>query len=130
MSSDQPQFRIGHGYDIHRLSPGNRLVIGGVYIPYKTGAEAHSDGDAMYHSIVDSILGALTLPDIGQLFPDNDPQWKGADSSVFMEEAYKRMDERGYKISNLDVTLILQAPKVLRCLSQNLVHTLTLSIFT
>jgi 2-C-methyl-D-erythritol 2,4-cyclodiphosphate synthase len=104
--------RIGHGFDIHRLIEGTKLVIGGVEIPFKFGADAHSDGDAMYHSIVDSILGALTLPDIGQLFPDNDPNWKGADSSIFMEEAYKRMTERGYRIGNLDVTLILQTPKV------------------
>jgi 2-C-methyl-D-erythritol 2,4-cyclodiphosphate synthase len=67
----------------------------------------------MYHSIVDSILGALTLPDIGQLFPDNDPRFRGADSSIFMEEAYERMNMRGYRISNLDVTLILQTPKVM-----------------
>jgi len=108
----EPLMRIGHGFDIHRLIEGTPLVIGGVTIPFKYGADAHSDGDAMYHSIVDSILGALTLPDIGQLFPDNDPNWKGADSSIFMEEAYKRMTARGYRISNLDVTLILQAPKV------------------
>lgn len=126
-----------------RLVEGPPLVIGGVTIPHSRGADAHSDGDAMYHrcvgdrrdwrvrrdrstiarillfqslhlhhSIVDSILGALTLPDIGQLFPDNDPSWRGADSSIFMKEAFKRMDERGYQIGNLDVTLILQAPKV------------------
>ena len=111
-NNDEPMLRIGHGFDIHRLIEGTKLVIGGVEIPFKFGADAHSDGDAMYHSIVDSILGALTLPDIGQLFPDNDPNWKGADSSIFMEEAYKRMTERGYRIGNLDVTLILQAPKV------------------
>lgn len=111
-SSDEPALRIGHGFDIHRLIEGTKLVIGGVTIPFHLGADAHSDGDAMYHSIVDAILGALTLPDIGQLFPDNDPNWKGADSSIFMKEAYKRMDERGYRIGNLDVTLILQTPKV------------------
>lgn len=110
--SDEPALRIGHGFDIHRLIEGTKLVIGGVTIPFHLGADAHSDGDAMYHSIVDAILGALTLPDIGQLFPDNDPNWKGADSSIFMKEAYKRMDERGYRIGNLDVTLILQTPKV------------------
>lgn len=104
--------RIGHGFDIHRLIEGPKLVIGGVTIPHTKGADAHSDGDAMYHSIVDAILGALTLPDIGQLFPDNDQKWKGADSSIFMEEAYKKMTERGYKIGNLDITLILQSPKV------------------
>uniref|UniRef100_A0A7S2XZX5 2-C-methyl-D-erythritol 2,4-cyclodiphosphate synthase n=1 Tax=Fibrocapsa japonica TaxID=94617 RepID=A0A7S2XZX5_9STRA len=105
-------FLVGHGFDIHRLAPGLPLVIGGVTIPYELGAEAHSDGDVIYHSVVDAILGALTLPDIGQLFPDNDPRWKGADSSVFMEEAYRRMDEAGYTIGNVDVTLILQKPKV------------------
>jgi 2-C-methyl-D-erythritol 2,4-cyclodiphosphate synthase len=104
--------RTGHGYDIHRLAPGKPLVIGGVTIPFEKGAEAHSDGDVIYHSVVDAILGALCLPDIGELFPDNDPRWKGADSSVFMEEAYNRMTERGYVIGNVDVTLILQRPKV------------------
>lgn len=87
-------------------------MIGGVTIPFEKGAEAHSDGDVIYHSVVDAILGALCLPDIGELFPDNDPRWKGADSSVFMEEAYNRMTERGYVIGNVDVTLILQRPKV------------------
>lgn len=109
---DDPPIRIGHGFDIHRLIEGTKLVIGGVTIPHTKGADAHSDGDAMYHSIVDAILGAMALPDIGQLFPDNDAKWKGADSSIFMEEAFKRMDNRGYRISNLDVTLILQSPKV------------------
>lgn len=108
----EPLLRIGHGFDIHRMAPGLKLVIGGVDIDYELGVEAHSDGDVVYHSVVDAILGALTLPDIGQLFPDNDPRWSGADSSVFMEEAYRRMDERGYRIGNVDVTLILQKPKV------------------
>ena len=84
--SAEPFFRIGHGYDIHRLVEGKVLVIAGVTIPFHLGADAHSDGDAVYHSVVDAILGALTLPDIGQLFPDNDPRWKGADSSIFMKE--------------------------------------------
>eukprot|EP01035_Chromulina_nebulosa_P020238 gene20238-26275_t len=109
---DEPTIRIGHGFDIHRLIEGTKLVIGGVTIPYHLGADAHSDGDALYHCVVDAILGALNLPDIGQIFPDNDPKWKGADSSIFMIEAYNRMIERGYRISNLDVTLILQSPKV------------------
>eukprot|EP01041_Mallomonas_annulata_P008736 gene8736-18055_t len=112
VDNDEPLLRIGHGFDIHRLIEGTDLVIGGVKIPHHLGADAHSDGDALYHCVVDAILGALTLPDIGQLFPDNDPTWRGADSSVFMEEAYKRMAGRGYRIGNLDVTLILQSPKV------------------
>ena len=109
----EPLLRMGHGYDIHRLKEGGKLVIAGVEIPYELGADAHSDGDAVYHSIVDAILGALsTNKDIGMLFPDNDPQWKGADSSIFMNEAVKIMNERGYRIGNVDVTLILQKPKV------------------
>ena len=110
---DEPALRIGHGFDIHRLEDnGKPLVIGGVTIPFEKGCDAHSDGDAVYHSVVDAILGALTLPDIGQLFPDNDPTLSGADSSMFMKEAYKKMNERGYRIGNVDVTLILQRPKV------------------
>lgn len=109
----EPLLRMGHGYDIHRLKEGGKLVIAGVEIPYELGADAHSDGDAVYHSIVDAILGALsTNKDIGMLFPDNDPQWKGADSSIFMNEAVRIMKERGYRIGNVDVTLILQKPKV------------------
>ena len=111
---DEPALRIGHGFDIHRFKEGTPLVIAGVTIPYKFGADAHSDGDVVYHSIVDAILGAMsTNLDIGQLFPDNDPEYKGADSSIFMKEAYKRMTDRGYRIGNVDVTLILQSPKVM-----------------
>jgi len=129
--------RIGHGFDIHRMSPieqaGQPVVIGGVTIEHKDqkwvdvdgkyvgkgeiyetqlGVEAHSDGDVVYHSIVDAIFGALTLPDIGQVFQDTDPRWKGCDSSKFMEHAFTVMDEYGYKIGNIDVTLILERPKV------------------
>jgi 2-C-methyl-D-erythritol 2,4-cyclodiphosphate synthase len=129
--------RIGHGFDIHRMAPleqaGQPLVIGGVTIdhapqawtdadgtyvgkgePYPTilGVVAHSDGDVVYHSIVDAIFGALTLPDIGQVFQDSDPRWRGCDSSKFMEHATTIMKEHGYKIGNVDVTLILERPKV------------------
>jgi len=112
LASDPP-FRIGHGFDIHRLEPGLPLVIGGVKIDFEKGSAAHSDGDALYHSVTDAILGAIGMPDIGQLFPDNDPKWKGADSSAFMKEAHRLMTLRGYKIGNVDVTLILQKPKVM-----------------
>ncbi|CAM9644145.1 unnamed protein product [Pylaiella littoralis] len=112
-ANEDPPMLIGHGFDIHRLVEGKELVIGGVNIPYELGADAHSDGDVIYHSVVDAILGALGLPDIGQLFPDNDPDWSGADSSIFMEEAYRRMDSRGFRVGNVDVTLILQKPKVM-----------------
>lgn len=130
--------RIGHGFDIHKMVPlseaGQPVVIGGVIIDhedqkwtdkdgkytdepnsiYKTqlGVIAHSDGDVIYHSLVDAIFGALTLPDIGQVFQDTDPRWKGCDSSKFMEHAYKVMTYYGYQIGNIDVTLILERPKV------------------
>lgn len=108
--------RIGHGWDIHRLSTreeaGQGCIIGGVQVDCDFGVVAHSDGDVLYHSAVDAVLGALSLPDIGQLFPDNDARWKGAPSEKFLEEAWRLMDERGYRISNLDATLVLQRPKV------------------
>ncbi|KAF7846765.1 hypothetical protein BT93_L3776 [Corymbia citriodora subsp. variegata] len=80
-------FRVGHGFDLHRLEPGYPLIIGGIDIPHDRGCEAHSDGDVLLHCVVDAILGALGLPDIGQIFPDSDPKWKGAPSSVFIKEA-------------------------------------------
>ncbi|KAI5655414.1 hypothetical protein M9H77_32601 [Catharanthus roseus] len=105
-------FRVGHGFDLHRLEPGYPLIIGGINIPHDRGCEAHSDGDVLLHCVVDAILGALGLPDIGQIFPDTDPKWKGAPSSVFIKEAVRLMDEAGYELGNLDATLILQRPKV------------------
>ncbi|CAN6856511.1 unnamed protein product [Brassica oleracea var. botrytis] len=105
-------FRVGHGFDLHRLEPGYPLIIGGIDIPHDRGCEAHSDGDVLLHCVVDAILGALGLPDIGQIFPDSDPKWKGAASSVFIKEAVRLMDEAGYEIGNLDATLILQRPKI------------------
>nr|CAD1844597.1 unnamed protein product [Ananas comosus var. bracteatus] len=101
-----------HGFDLHRLEPGLPLIIGGVNIPHDRGCEAHSDGDVLLHCVVDAILGALGLPDIGQIFPDSDPKWKGAASSVFMREAVRLMHEAGYELGNLDATLILQRPKL------------------
>jgi 2-C-methyl-D-erythritol 2,4-cyclodiphosphate synthase len=104
--------RIGHGFDLHRLEPGRSLIVGGVHIEHDRGCVAHSDGDVVYHAVVDAILGALGQDDIGQLFPDNDAAWKDADSRVFVEEAARRMAQAGYAISNLDVTVILQCPKL------------------
>lgn len=80
-------FRVGHGFDLHRLEPGYPLIIGGINVPHDRGCEAHSDGDVLLHCVVDALLGALGLPDIGQIFPDTDPKWKGAASSVFIKEA-------------------------------------------
>ncbi|KAH7692362.1 2-C-methyl-D-erythritol 2,4-cyclodiphosphate synthase protein [Dioscorea alata] len=105
-------FRVGHGFDLHRLEPGYPLIIGGIDIPHDRGCEAHSDGDVLLHCVVDAILGALGLPDIGQIFPDTDPKWRGAASSVFLKEAVRLMHEAGYELGNLDATLILQRPKL------------------
>ncbi|KAF7828226.1 2-C-methyl-D-erythritol 2,4-cyclodiphosphate synthase, chloroplastic [Senna tora] len=105
-------FRVGHGFDLHRLEPGYPLIIGGINIPHEKGCEAHSDGDVLLHCVVDAILGALGLPDIGQIFPDSDPKWKGCASSVFIKESVRLMHEAGYDIGNLDATLILQRPKL------------------
>eukprot|EP00446_Apocalathium_sp_SHHI-4_P086656 CAMPEP_0177467638 /NCGR_PEP_ID=MMETSP0369-20130122/18626_1 /TAXON_ID=447022 ORGANISM="Scrippsiella hangoei-like, Strain SHHI-4" /NCGR_SAMPLE_ID=MMETSP0369 /ASSEMBLY_ACC=CAM_ASM_000364 /LENGTH=236 /DNA_ID=CAMNT_0018941747 /DNA_START=46 /DNA_END=754 /DNA_ORIENTATION=- len=118
--SEEPPQRIGHGFDIHRMTPkgdpegGGPVVVGGVvFEDFELRIVAHSDGDVAYHSIVDAIFGALTLPDIGAFFPDTDPRWKGAPSDVFMDEAWKQMDARGYRIGNLDVTLIAEAPRMI-----------------
>ena len=121
------------GYDIHRMDTreeaGQPVVIGGVRFDgsdapdFELGCVAHSDGDVIYHSVVDAILGALTLPDIGQLFPDNDPRLRGADSEIFMIEAYDRMRQRGYAIGNVDVTLICQKPRVnVSCSHHTILH--------
>jgi 2-C-methyl-D-erythritol 2,4-cyclodiphosphate synthase len=104
--------RIGHGFDLHRLELGVPMVIGGVRIEHDKGAAGHSDGDVIYHAVTDAILGALGQPDIGQLFPDHDPQWQGADSRVFVAEADRIMRTHGYVIGNLDVTVIAQEPKI------------------
>jgi 2-C-methyl-D-erythritol 2,4-cyclodiphosphate synthase len=108
---EQP-FRIGHGFDLHRLEPGHKLIVGGVHLEHDRGCAAHSDGDVVYHAVVDALLGALAMDDIGQLFPDNDPKWKGADSIVFLNEAVRRVKDAGYKVGNIDVTIILQRPKI------------------
>lgn len=105
-------FRVGHGFDLHRLEPGLKLIIGGVDVPHARGCAAHSDGDVVYHSVTDAILGALGLEDIGQLFPDNDPRWKNADSAIFIAEAHRLMTGQGYVLGNIDVTVILQEPKL------------------
>lgn len=110
--------RIGHGYDLHRLEPlapdgaGRPFVLGGVPIAHDRGPVGHSDGDALLHAVTDAILGALGEPDIGQLFPDTDPQWKGADSTVFLNEATRRMRTRGLELVNLDATIICERPKI------------------
>ena len=107
-----PQLRIGHGYDSHEFKRGIPLIIGGVTIQHNKGLGGHSDGDVLLHAITDALLGAIAAPDIGSLFPPSDPQWKGADSEVFVREALERVASAGYKLVNLDSTLILAAPKI------------------
>lgn len=105
-------YRIGHGWDLHRLEPGYPLIIGGIDILHDRGCVAHSDGDVLLHTVTDALLGGLSLPDIGQIFPDNDSKWKGARSDIFVKEAVKLMRERGYTIGNIDCTIIAQRPKL------------------
>jgi 2-C-methyl-D-erythritol 2,4-cyclodiphosphate synthase len=107
-----PQLRIGYGYDSHEFKPAIPLIIGGIKIAHDKGLGGHSDGDVLLHAITDALLGAIAAPDIGALFPPSDPQWKGADSAVFLREALKRVAAAGYKLVNLDSTLILAAPKI------------------
>jgi 2-C-methyl-D-erythritol 2,4-cyclodiphosphate synthase len=100
--------RIGTGYDNHRLEPGLPLVIGGVRVPAPVGADAHSDGDVLLHAVVDAILGALGAGDIGERFPDSDPRWRGQASRLFLDHAAKLARDRGYRIVNIDATVILE----------------------
>ncbi len=104
--------RIGHGYDVHRLVVGRQLIIGGVDIPFEKGLLGHSDGDVLAHAITDSLLGAAALGDIGKLFPDTDDRFRGADSTILLESAAQRVYSYGFRISNVDATIIAQAPKL------------------
>lgn len=104
--------RIGHGYDVHRLVGGRRLILGGANIPYEKGLLGHSDADVLVHAVMDSMLGALALGDIGKLFPDNAPDYAGADSTKLLERVNEIINGKGYKIGNIDSTVICQAPKL------------------
>ena len=104
--------RIGEGYDVHRLTEGRRLILGGVDIPYEKGLDGHSDADVLAHAIADALLGATALGDIGKLFPDNDPAYLGADSLVLLSRVADRVRKNGYSIVNVDSTVIAQAPKL------------------
>ncbi|MBR2283821.1 MAG: 2-C-methyl-D-erythritol 2,4-cyclodiphosphate synthase [Ruminococcus sp.] len=106
-------FRIGHGYDVHRLGEGRRLILGGVDIPHDTGLIGHSDADVLAHAVMDSMLGALALGDIGQHFPDTADEYLGADSMKLMERVVQLCSERGYRVGNIDATVIAQAPKLM-----------------
>lgn len=104
--------RIGHGYDVHRLVNGRKLVLGGVEIPYEKGLDGHSDADVLLHAICDAIIGALSLGDIGKLYPDNDDKFLNINSRILLKDVAKRMAEAGYIMGNVDATVIAQSPKL------------------
>ena len=104
--------RIGHGYDVHRLAEGRKLILGGVEIPYEKGLLGHSDADVLLHALADSLLGAAAMGDIGQHFPDSDERYRGADSRVLLRAVVSMLCERGYKIGNVDCTILAQRPKL------------------
>ena len=110
--------RIGHGYDVHRLCEGRKLILGGVEIPYEKGLLGHSDADVLVHAIMDSLLGALALGDIGKLFPDNDEKYKGADSMKLLKNVMEIIRKQGYEICNIDSTLCAQKPKLAGFINQ------------
>ena len=104
--------RIGFASDIHRLQHGNKLMLGGVDVPHWQGEVAHSDGDVVYHALAESILGALALGDLGTHFPDNDPQYRGIDSSILVRRVVEMMNEKGYIVNNVDISIFLEQPKL------------------
>jgi len=104
--------RIGHGYDVHRFGEGELITLGGVRIPHKFGLVAHSDGDVLLHALSDALLGAAALGDIGRHFPDNDPQFKGADSRVLLRHVLTLVQAKGWQVGNVDATIVAQAPKM------------------
>ena len=103
--------RIGHGYDVHRLVEGRRLILGGVEIPFERGLLGHSDADVLTHAVMDALLGAAALGDIGKLFPDSDPAYEGADSLALLGRVARALGENGYKVGNVDATVLAQRPK-------------------
>ena len=110
--------RIGHGYDVHRLVSGRALILGGVTIPYEKGLDGHSDADVLTHAVMDALLGAAAMGGIGKLFPDTDDRYLGADSIALLREVDRRLTEAGYRLGNLDVTVIAQRPKLAPYINQ------------
>ena len=105
-------FRIGHGYDVHRLTAGRALILGGVEIPFDRGLLGHSDADVLTHAVMDALLGAAALGDIGGMFPDSDPAYRGADSLGLLVRVMERLREEGYRVGNVDATVVAQSPKL------------------
>ena len=108
---NQP-FRIGHGYDLHRLQAGGRLILGTIVVTTDFSPVAHSDGDVVLHALVDALLGGIAAGDIGEMFPNTDPQWRSAASTVFVQAAFAKVKEAGYRVANLDVTILAERPKL------------------
>lgn len=104
--------RIGHGYDVHRLVSQRKLILGGVEVPYPLGLDGHSDADVLLHALMDALLGAAAMRDIGNLFPDTDPKYKGISSRLLLQEVIRRLEEKGFRVGNVDVTIIAQRPKL------------------
>lgn len=122
--------RIGHGYDVHRLVEGRNLILGGVRIPFEKGLAGHSDADVLLHAVSDALLGAAGLGDIGKHFPDSDPVYKGADSMVLLSVVVQKIKEKGYRVENVDVTMIAQKPKLrpyIPQMEENIAHCLCVS---
>lgn len=112
INNNSPRFRIGQGFDVHAFGPGDHIMLGGVRVPHTQGVEAHSDGDVVIHALCDAMLGALSLGDIGQHFPPSDMRWKDAASIDFLRHCNALINERGWQISNCDITVICERPKV------------------
>lgn len=124
-------FRLGHGYDVHRLVPDRALILGGVTIPYEKGLLGHSDADVLLHAICDSLLGALALGDIGKHFPDTDPQYANIDSRILLLHTAKLIREKGWQIGNIDATVVAQAPRLspyIQEMRENIAAVLNLSL--
>ena len=123
--------RIGHGYDVHAFQDGGRLVLGGVEIPYHRSLKAHSDGDVVAHALMDALLGAAALPDIGRQFPDSDPAYRGADSLVLLRRVTEIIRQEGYSLCNADITVIAQRPKLamyIDAMRENLADAMDVSV--
>jgi 2-C-methyl-D-erythritol 2,4-cyclodiphosphate synthase len=123
--------RIGHGYDVHRFGPGDRVILGGVTIPFQQGLEAHSDGDVLIHALCDALLGAIGAGDIGRHFPDTDPAHAGADSRELLRRVMALVGRAGMRVANTDATLVAQAPKMaphIESMRQNLAADLQVAV--
>ena len=123
--------RIGHGYDVHKLVEGRKLILGGVDIPHTLGLLGHSDADVLTHAIMDALLGAAALGDIGQHFPDTDPQYEGASSLTLLTHVMELLQAQGYRVGNVDATILAQVPKLaphIPAMRQNLAHTMSVDV--